>query len=73
MLSGWQERQYHGILSNHLAVSSLHVVGNLLDSSSLLYHRDVYLKHIFDHQSKKEGWLMEYDGADPYQSHALFT
>ena len=46
--------EYHGILSNHLAAAaaSLHVVGNLLDSSSLLYHRDVYLKHIFDHQSK---------------------
>lgn len=67
--------EYHGILSNHLAAAAaaLQVSGELLGTDSFLTARNRYLDIIYTHQDKKEGWLQEYEGADPgYQTHAMF-
>ncbi|MBE3101134.1 MAG: hypothetical protein IMZ47_02560 [Firmicutes bacterium] len=67
--------EYHGILSNHLAAAAgaLQIAGDLLGTDRFLTDRDRYLGIIYREQDDVEGWMREYDGADPgYQSHCMF-
>lgn len=67
--------EYHGILSNHLAAAAgaLQIAGDLLGTDRFLKDRDRYLGIIYKEQDDSEGWMREYDGADPgYQSHCMF-
>lgn len=67
--------EYHGVLSNHLAAAAgaLQVAGDVLGTARFEAARDRYLGMIYSHQHPTEGWMREYDGADPgYQSHGMF-
>lgn len=60
----------HGMISNHLASSALGLVrwANATGENSALERAGLWLDRIRAHASS-EGWMMEYDGADPgYQS-----
>ena len=60
----------HGMISNHLASSALGLVrwANATGETDALERAGLWLDRIRAHASS-EGWMMEYDGADPgYQS-----
>jgi hypothetical protein len=64
----------HGYIANHLsgAVLSLLVVGRYFESDRYHRHAEVLLDSILSQQSK-EGWFLEYEGADPgYQTLCLY-
>lgn len=73
----WLNRadEYHGFLSNHLAVAAaacLHAA-LILKNDSYKNRSNYFLKKIYAHQDTEEGWMEEYSGADiGYQSHGTF-
>ena len=66
--------EYHGILSNHLAVAAaaLQVIARIAEDERYERRSQYFLNRIYAHQSS-EGWYEEYGGADPgYQTHGTF-
>lgn len=65
-----KQDEHHGLISNHLASSALGLVrwANATGDERTLERARLWLDRIRSHAST-EGWMMEYDGADPgYQS-----
>lgn len=68
-----EEDERHGLISNHIAGAalSLQTAGAFLGDEHLYLRADTLIKRILKHQSD-EGWMLEYEGADPgYQSLCL--
>lgn len=66
--------EYHGVLSNHLAVAAaaLNIIYRICGEDKYQKRSNYFLQRIYDHQSP-EGWYEEYGGADPgYQTHGTF-
>jgi len=64
----------HGFLSNHLAAAAAALLHAHRASGDALFQRRAryFLERILRHQSR-EGWYLEYGGADPgYQTHGSF-
>ena len=62
-------KEEHGIISNHLAAASASIIAWNRITGEKSERWKYFLDIIFENQSKKDGFYMEYEGADPgYQT-----